>query len=59
VHLEIELQSDPIAGTLTGPGGEVRSFQGWIELTDAIEQARVLRVCSEAQVHARAARPIQ
>jgi hypothetical protein len=40
LHLEIEAGSDPIAGLIGGPDEELRSFSGWIELTEAIEAAR-------------------
>jgi hypothetical protein len=44
VQLEIELGSDPIAGFLTGPRGDACRFTGWIELAEAIEDARVSRI---------------
>lgn len=40
LHLEIEPGSDPIAGSIGAPDEEPRSFNGWIELTEAIEAAR-------------------
>jgi hypothetical protein len=43
MHLEIEAGSDPIAGSIGGPGEEPRSFQGWIELAEAIEAVRSTR----------------
>lgn len=41
VRLELELivDADPMAGSVHGPGGESRSFSGWLELTRAIELA--------------------
>ena len=40
LDLAIDIGSDPITGSLTVPGREPRRFQGWIELTEAIEAAR-------------------
>jgi hypothetical protein len=40
LHLEIKLESEPIAGVVTGPRGDAQRFRGWIELAQAIEQAR-------------------
>jgi hypothetical protein len=41
-HLElaIELDSDPISGSVADEHGEPRRFRGWIELVAAIEDAR-------------------
>ena len=40
VHLSIDVDSDPISGSV-GPGGEdPKPFCGWIELVEAIELAR-------------------
>lgn len=39
VILEIEPQSDPIAGTAIGPDGTTRSFRGWTSLADAVAAA--------------------
>jgi hypothetical protein len=41
LQLSIEVQSEPITGSLTGAPGETpRSFSGWVELASAIEAAR-------------------
>jgi hypothetical protein len=39
LHLVIDLESEPIAGSITDNDGE-RRFSGWIELATAIEHAR-------------------
>ncbi len=41
LHLAIERGSDPIRGSVELPGEEPRSFSGWIELVEVIEQARI------------------
>lgn len=40
LHLQIELESEPIAGLVSGPYGNPHRFSGWIELTEAIERVR-------------------
>ena len=40
LHLTIETDSEPIAGSVAGPDEEPRRFSGWIELAAAIEYAR-------------------
>jgi hypothetical protein len=40
VHLAIELGSEPISGSVGASGEVARRFDGWIELTAAIERAR-------------------
>ncbi len=40
LHLAIELDSDPIRGLVSETGAQERSFNGWIELAEAIEDAR-------------------
>lgn len=40
LDLAIDVGSDPITGSLTLAGSEPCHFQGWIELTEAIESAR-------------------
>jgi len=40
VHLDIELDSDPIRGRISEAGAQGRSFSGWIELVQEIEDAR-------------------
>jgi hypothetical protein len=41
-HLElaIDVESDPISGSVSGASREERRFTGWIELVAAIESAR-------------------
>ena len=41
VHLEIDLGSDPITGQVSEDGARGRDFSGWIELVEAIEDARI------------------
>ncbi len=41
LELWIEPGSEPIAGWLAQPGRERQRFGGWVELTAAIETARV------------------
>jgi hypothetical protein len=41
VNLDIELDSDPIRGRIADAGGRERSFNGWIELVQEIEDARM------------------
>ena len=41
LELWIEPGSEPIAGWLAQPGQERQRFGGWVELTAAIETARV------------------
>jgi hypothetical protein len=36
--LELERDSEPIRGTLTGPGGEHRAYVGWLALIEALDQ---------------------
>jgi hypothetical protein len=38
--LAIDLDSDPICGSVTRAGGEPQSFCGWIDLVEAIEDVR-------------------
>ena len=40
LHLEIDVESDPITGAVSVPGQEPHRFTGWIELAAAIEGAR-------------------
>jgi hypothetical protein len=44
LHLEIEAGSDPIAGSIGGPGEVPHDFHGWIELAEAIEAVRASRI---------------
>jgi hypothetical protein len=41
LELWIEPGSEPITGWLAHPGGERQAFGGWVELTAAIETARL------------------
>jgi hypothetical protein len=43
LHLEIDVASEPITGRVSGAPGEDQRFSGWIELTQAIEEARLAR----------------
>ena len=38
LRLDIELGSNPLRGSLTGPNGPTIAFAGWIELASVIEQ---------------------
>ena len=38
VTLELLPGSDPIAGTITGPDGDVTPFSGWMELVGAVDR---------------------
>jgi len=41
--VEIDPNSKPISGTITSPGEAAsREFCGWLELTEALEGARIL-----------------
>jgi hypothetical protein len=40
LQLAIDMGSDPIAGSVTVRGEGPRQFSGWIDLVEAIEQAR-------------------
>lgn len=39
--LSIEVDSDPISGSVSNAAGESQPFVGWIELVAAIEAARI------------------
>ncbi len=41
VILDIELDSEPIRGRISEAGAQARSFNGWIELVQEIEDARM------------------
>jgi hypothetical protein len=41
LHLSIELDSDPIAGSVSGNVGEPQLFCGWMELVAVIEAVRL------------------
>jgi hypothetical protein len=47
VHLEIDVDSDPITGTVCATEGDSRPFSGWIELVSAIEEVRSNAGCEE------------
>jgi hypothetical protein len=38
--LTIDVESDPITGSVSTTGGEAKPFSGWMELVAAIESAR-------------------
>jgi hypothetical protein len=40
LHLAIDMGSDPIAGSVAARGERPRQFSGWIDLVEAIEDAR-------------------
>lgn len=40
IELELELDADTIAGTLSSPDSPSHPFDGWLELASAIEQLR-------------------
>ncbi len=40
LSLTIDVDSDPISGSVSNGNGQPRSFMGWIELVGAIEAAR-------------------
>jgi hypothetical protein len=42
IHLVLELdaETEPIAGTLQREDGELTHFHGWLELTEGVESAR-------------------
>jgi hypothetical protein len=40
LQLAIDLDSDPISGSVSNGGQGMRAFTGWIELVAAIEAAR-------------------
>lgn len=40
MHLDIEVGSEPIRGQVSVTGRTSEAFNGWIELTGAIESAR-------------------
>lgn len=40
LQLKIDVDSDPISGSVSGAEGHVKPFTGWIELAVAIEAAR-------------------
>ena len=41
LHLSIEVDSDPITGSVSGSTGEPRLFCGWMELVAVIEGVRL------------------
>jgi len=41
LHLSIEIDSDPITGSVSGSGGEPQLFCGWMELVAVIEAVRL------------------
>lgn len=44
LQLYVEPSSDPIAGSLVYPDGHQLAFSGWIELTAALEDARLSEI---------------
>lgn len=41
LHLSIEVGSDPVTGSVSGPNGEPQLFCGWMELVAVIEAVRL------------------
>jgi hypothetical protein len=40
LKLAIDIDSDPISGSVSNGGGDSKAFHGWIELVSVIEAAR-------------------
>jgi hypothetical protein len=40
LRLAIDIDSDPITGSVSNGSGHPRAFQGWVELASVIEAAR-------------------
>ena len=40
MKLAIDIDSDPISGSVSNGGGDSKAFHGWIELVSVIEAAR-------------------
>ena len=43
ISIELDPGTEPVAGRITVPGAEPRTFVGWMELVHAIDQARHAR----------------
>jgi hypothetical protein len=43
VQIELDPGADPIRGSITGPSGVPRCFDGWSELAAEIEEIRAQR----------------
>jgi hypothetical protein len=43
ISIELDPGTEPLAGTITVPGTEPRTFVGWMELVHAIDHARRAR----------------
>jgi hypothetical protein len=50
VTVYLDIGSDPLSGTVAIDEQEQRSFQGWIELADAIGRAHALALGESEQV---------
>jgi hypothetical protein len=43
ISIELDPRAEPLAGTVSVPGAEPRTFLGWMELAHTIDLARVSR----------------
>ena len=43
ISIELDPGTEPVAGRITVPGAEPRTFVGWMELVHAIDHARHAR----------------
>jgi hypothetical protein len=43
ISIELDPGTEPVAGRITIPGAEPRTFVGWMELVHAIDHARHAR----------------
>ena len=48
ISIELDPGTEPVAGRITVPGAEPRTFVGWMELVHAIDHARHARDGHEA-----------
>lgn len=46
--IELDLETEPIAGRLASPATGARRFAGWLELMAALEQARAAELQAES-----------
>ncbi len=49
VWMELDLESNPIRGTLSTPGGSLSAFTGWLGLTTALDGMRNAPAQAEAE----------
>jgi hypothetical protein len=57
--LEIELDSEPICGSIADGGGPSKAFSGWIELVSLVQGAATTHPSGKGQPSALAAEPQQ